>query len=229
MAGWNCALPLDPGAGWLHIVAMAILKIARMGHPILRGRAGEVPDPTAAEIARLVDDMYETMVDAEGQGLAAPQVHVPLRVVVFRMPPPKPEDEDVDEDAGARRPLRVLINPVIEPVGDEIQTVWEGCLSVPDMRGKVPRFASIRYSALTLAGEIIAAEAEGMHARVVQHECDHLDGILYPQRMEDLSTLMFETEWRHMRAAADADVEDDDEAYDEDESYDEEAELDRAS
>ena len=228
------ALALDRGAGRLHISAMAILKIARMGHPILRGRAGEVPNPAAPEIAALIDDMYETMVDAEGQGLAAPQVHVPLRLVIFRMPPPLSEDDedddgeddDGDEDARARRPLRVLINPVIEPLDDEMETGWEGCLSVPDMRGKVPRFSRIRYSALAPDGTPIDTEAEGMHARVVQHECDHLDGILYPQRMVDLSTLMFETEWKHMRAAAKAE---EDEAYDDDETEDEEAKLDRAS
>jgi peptide deformylase len=218
---------------------MAILKIARMGHPILRGVAGEVPDPTVLEIAKLIDDMYETMVDAEGQGLAAPQVHVPLRLVIFRMPLPLPDDGDGggDEDARRRRPLRVLINPVIEPVGGEMETGWEGCLSLPDLRGKVPRYSNIRYSALTPEGGTIEAEAEGMHARVVQHECDHLDGFLYPQRMEDLSTLMFESESKYSRAAAedgddgeeDEYDEDEDEAVGEDEAYDEEAELDRAS
>jgi peptide deformylase len=217
---------------------MAILKIARMGHPILRGVARDVPDPTSPEIARLIDDMFETMVDAEGQGLAAPQVHVPMRLVIFRMPPPQSEDEESgdddeddeaddksgedDEEARETRPLRVLINPVIEPLDDEMTTGWEGCLSVPDMRGKVPRFVRIRYSALTPEGGTIEAEAEGIHARVVQHECDHLDGILYPERMEDLSTLMFESEWNRARAAAD---EDDDEnvANDEDEADEEEA------
>jgi peptide deformylase len=212
---------------------MAILKIARMGHPILRGVAGEVPDPTALEIAKLIDDMYETMVDAEGQGLAAPQVHVPLRLVIFRMPPPPSDDGDRgggDEVARRRRPLRVLINPVIEPVGGEMETGWEGCLSLPDLRGKVPRYSNIRYSALTPEGGTIEGEAEGMHARVVQHECDHLDGFLYPQRMEDLSTLMFESEWKYSRVAAEDDDDDGEEdEYDEDKAYDEEAELDRAS
>jgi len=215
-----------------HIRAMAILKIARMGHPILRGVAGEVPDPTALEIAKLIDDMYETMVDAEGQGLAAPQVHVPLRLVIFRMPPPPSDDGDRgggDEDARRRRPLRVLINPVIEPVGGEMEPGWEGCLSLPDLRGKVPRYSNIRYSALTPEGGTIEAEAEGMHARVVQHECDHLDGFLYPQRMEDLSTLMFESESKYSRVAAEDDDDGEEDEYDEDKAYDEEAELDRAS
>ena len=211
---------------------MPILKIARMGHPILRGVAGEVPDPTALEIAKLIDDMYETMVDAEGQGLAAPQVHVPLRLVIFRMPPPPSDDGDrggADEDARRRRPLRVLINPVIEPVGGEMETGWEGCLSLPDLRGKVPRYSNIRYSALMPEGGTIEAEAEGMHARVVQHECDHLDGFLYPQRMEDLSTLMFESESKYSRVAAEDDDDGEEDEYDEDKAYDKEAELDRAS
>ncbi|MGE5271109.1 MAG: peptide deformylase, partial [Thiohalocapsa sp.] len=151
---------------------MALLKIARMGNPMLRARAAAVADPTAPEIRRLVDDMIETMEDAGGTGLAAPQVHVPLRLVVFFVGPERlsglPEDTEQD--------LTVLINPVIEPVGGERAFGWEGCLSVPGLRGVVPRHLRIRYRGLGLNGEAIDREAAGFHARVVQHECDHLDG-----------------------------------------------------
>jgi peptide deformylase len=165
---------------------MAILKIARMGHPVLARRADPVPDPAAPEIARLVDDMVETLADIGGRGLAAPQVHVPLRVVIFVAP------------AGGRErdELVTLINPEIEPLGPEREDGWEGCLSVPGLRGLVPRWTRIRYRAATTAGRRIDRIAEGFHARVVQHECDHLDGVLYPRRMTDLSKLVFESEMR---------------------------------
>ena len=179
---------------------MAILKIARMGHPVLRRRAQEVADPAAPEIHQLVRDMLETMEDADGAGLAAPQVHVPLRVVIFHVPPEREDPGDPDgetdvEPAGV--PLTVLINPVIEPLDDDMALDWEGCLSVPGLVGAVPRHTRIRYRADTLDGGTIERTAEGFHARVVQHECDHLDGILYPQRMTDLSLLMFREEMRH--------------------------------
>lgn len=180
---------------------MAILKIARMGHPVLRHPARPVPDPTAPEIRRLVGDMAETLADAEGAGLAAPQVHVPLRVVMFHVPAERQGDE-----ANAV-PLTVLVNPEITPVGDETDDDWEACLSVPGLTGLVPRWTSIRYSGTTPEGEIIEREADGFHARVVQHECDHLDGVLYPMRMDDLSALMFREELRHYAAAEDDDDE----------------------
>ena len=165
---------------------MAILKIARMGHPILRTRAQEAPDPTAPEIVQLVENMIETMHDANGTGLAAPQVHVPLRVVVFTVYPERNNGQGV--------PLTVLINPEIEPLSDEKEPGWEGCLSIPAMMGEVPRFTHIRYSAYDLNGERFEREAHGFHARVVQHECDHLDGVLYPQRIEDMSRFGFTEE-----------------------------------
>jgi len=176
---------------------MAILKIARMGHPVLRRRAAEVENPTAPEIRQLVKDMLETMQDADGAGLAAPQVHVPLRVVIFHVPPDR---EDADPETGELPPpvpLTVLINPVIESLTDEKELGWEGCLSVPGLVGAVPRFTRIRYHGLTPDGERVDRTAEGFHARVAQHECDHLDGVLYPQRMTDLSLLMFREEMRH--------------------------------
>ena len=165
---------------------MAILKIARMGHPRLMGVAAPVMDPTAPEIHALVADMIETMVDADGAGLAAPQVHVPLRVVIFHAPPERNKDDA--EDAGEGEALTILINPEIEPLSEDMAEEFEGCLSLPGMRGRVPRHTHIRYRAMGLDGKPIEREAFGFHARVVQHECDHLDGILYPMRMTDLAS-----------------------------------------
>ncbi len=180
---------------------MAILKIARMGHPVLRMTARAVDDPTAPEVRRLVRDMIETMDDAEGTGLAAPQVHVPLRVVVFYVTLARAEKEMADREVETpveSVPLTVLVNPRVEPISQETHLGWEACLSVPDLMGEVPRYTAVRYSGLTLEGEEIRREAHGFHARVVQHECDHLDGILYPRRMTDLSRLIFASEMRHM-------------------------------
>ena len=171
---------------------MAILKIARMGHPVLRQPAERVSDPTAPEIRRLVSDMLETLADVGGIGLAAPQVHVPQRVVLFEVPA-----ERADREGGEAIPLTVLVNPEIEPLGPETALGWEACLSVPGLTGAVPRHTRIRYRGATLAGEWVERVAEGFHARVVQHECDHLDGILYPMRMTDLSLLAFTEELRH--------------------------------
>lgn len=177
---------------------MAILKIARMGHPVLARRAEPVPDPTAPQIRQLVGDMVATMIDANGAGLAAPQVHVPLRVVVFQAPPERAEDDLSDEERfDHTAPLTVLINPQIEILGDEKEGGWEGCLSVPGMRGFVERASHLRYSGVDHEGNKIERVAKGFHARVVQHEVDHLDGVLYPQRMGDLSKLIFESEVRH--------------------------------
>ncbi len=162
---------------------MAILKIARMGHPVLQARAAPVDDPTAPDIRRLIADMVETMHDADGAGLAAPQVHVSRRVVVFESPRARDPDN--------AQALTVLINPVIEPLTDETDLGWEGCLSVPGMMGLVPRVTRIRYRAHDHQGNLVEREAEGFHARVVQHECDHLDGILYPMRMTDMSKFGF--------------------------------------
>jgi len=169
---------------------MAILKIARMGHPVLRGIAQPVANPTAPEIRRLVTDMVETLDDIGGAGLAAPQVHVPRRVVIFRVPDERVtgRPDDLPQD------LLALVNPVITPLGEGQELGWEGCLSVPGLRGAVPRWARIRYRGVTPEGEAVDRTVAGFHARVVQHECDHLDGILYPQRMSDLSLLVFNEE-----------------------------------
>ena len=177
---------------------MAILKIAKMGHPVLAKVAQPVASPGAPEIRRLVSDMVETMIDANGAGLAAPQVHVPLRVVVFQAPdgradPGLAEDERFDHTA----PLTVLVNPEIEIVSGAREGGWEGCLSVPGLRGFVERPFHIRYRGFDLDGNVVARTAKGFHARVVQHEVDHLDGRLYPSRMSDLSKLIFESESKH--------------------------------
>jgi peptide deformylase len=166
---------------------MALLKIARMGNPVLRAPAATVEDPQASWVRRLIDDMIETMEDAGGTGLAAPQVHQPWRIVVFFV-----SGERLTELPGdVAQDLTALINPAVELVGRERAFGWEGCLSVPGLRGVVPRHLRIRYRAIGLDGEMIERDAEGFHARVVQHECDHLDGVLYPQRMVDQRHLFF--------------------------------------
>jgi peptide deformylase len=171
---------------------MAILKIARMGHPILGRRAEEIDDPFAPEVRRLLADMLDTLADADGSGLAAPQVHVAKRLVLFRA------GEEPGKDAV---PLTVLFNPVIEPLSDEVEPGWEACLSLPGMMGEVPRHAQIRYSGLDINGDNLTRLASGFHARVVQHECDHLDGILYPMRMTDVSRFGFADEMRALARA----------------------------
>ena len=179
---------------------MAILKIARMGHPVLRRVADPVADPAALEIRRLVADMLETLEDIGGIGLAAPQVHVSRRVVIFEVPAERAarDGNGADPTAGTGGvPMTVLINPEIEPVADDKALGWEACLSVPGLTGAVPRWTRIRYRGFGIKGERIEREASGFHARVVQHECDHLDGVLYPQRMTDLSLLAFAEELRH--------------------------------
>lgn len=165
-----------------------------MGHPILRTRATDVPDPTAPEVARLVDAMIETMEDADGTGLAAPQVHMPWRIVVYKVEADRAaaedhEEEEEGEDGGV--PLTVLVNPVVTPVGEETNLGFEACLSVPGMAGVVRRFNKVHVTYQTLTGEEISFDAEGFHARVIQHECDHLDGVLYPSRIEDMAQFGF--------------------------------------
>ena len=182
---------------------MAILKIARMGHPVLKRVAQPIDDPGAPEVRRLVNDMLDTLEDAGGTGLAAPQVHVPRRLVLFYVSTERAQREsgrengrEDGEDEAEEVPLTVLVNPTIEPLSEEIVVSWESCLSMPDLAGRVPRYKAVRYRGLDLRGEEIVREARGFHARVVQHECDHLDGVLYPQRMTDLSTLTFASELR---------------------------------
>jgi peptide deformylase len=174
------------------MVDMAILKIARMGHPVLVRPAQPVDDPRIEPVQRLIADMTETVLDAEGIGLAAPQVHFSLRVILFF-------DADERNEVAGRQPI-VLLNPEIEPLDPTLEPGWEGCLSIPGLRGVVPRYARIGYRGLLPDGRTVEREAHGLHARVVQHEVDHLDGVLYPMRMPDLRQLTFETELKHFVA-----------------------------
>jgi peptide deformylase len=169
---------------------MSILKIARMGHPVLRAIARPIVDPTAPEIRRLAEDMIETVNDVRGAGLAAPQIHVSQRLVVFKVTPERSTGLAGDDPIA----MSVIVNPVLEPVGDECNLDWEGCLSIPGLRGAVPRYTHIRYTGFDLDGNAIDRTVAGFHARVLQHECDHLDGVLYPERMTDLSLLCFTEE-----------------------------------
>lgn len=164
---------------------MAVLKVARLGHPVLRAGAKPLTAEEVAsrDIQRLIDDMVETMRDYNGVGLAAVQVHVAIQIAVLEVNdnPRYPEKPAV--------PLAVLINPRIEPLSHETEEDWEGCLSVPDLRGKVPRHAKIRVRALNHDGAELDFVATGFHARVIQHEFDHLNGKVYLDRMNGLSTL----------------------------------------
>jgi peptide deformylase len=169
---------------------MAILKIARMGHPVLLRRCDPVPDPGAPEIRRLVADMIETMEDAPGVGLAAPQVFQPLRLFVFRVPGDRSGVDPADSPVGNG----VLINPELELIGDDRVLGWEGCLSIPGMRAAIPRAQRVRYRGVDCDGNVVTREVSGFHARVVQHENDHLDGILYTMRVTDFSLFGFNEE-----------------------------------
>jgi peptide deformylase len=174
---------------------MSILPIIRAGHPVLRSRSAAVSDPTDPAIRQLAVDLAETLEQSGGVGLAAPQIAVPLRVVLFYVPGNRVTD--LADDGPQERTL--LINPVIEPLDPELVEGWEGCLSLPGLCGMVPRFARIRYHGLDQDGKAIDRVAAGFHARVVQHECDHLDGVLYPARMRDLGSLGFAEEYAALR------------------------------
>jgi peptide deformylase len=162
-----------------------IREVLKMGDSRLLRRSAKIEAFDTPQLRALLDDMRDTMAHLNGAGLAAPQIGVPLRLVIFgvRANPRYPDAEEV--------PDTVLINPVLEPVGGEMEDGWEGCLSVPGLRGVVPRYRRLRYRGFDERGEPIDRTVDGFHARVVQHECDHLDGILYPMRMTDLSRLGF--------------------------------------
>ena len=164
---------------------MAIREVLRMGHPVLRQVAKPVERFDTPELERLLADMTDTMAHEDGAGLAAPQIGESVRVVIFGVSanPRYPDAEEV--------PFTVLVNPVIEFLTEETEEGWEGCLSVPGLRGVVPRRTRIRYRGFDASGRPIDRVADGFHARVVQHECDHLDGILYPMRMPDMSLFGF--------------------------------------
>ncbi len=165
---------------------MAVREILKMGDPRLFEVSNPVAESEICNLENLVRDMIDTMHAAEGAGLAAPQIGVMKRVVIFGF-----ESNDRYPDAGCV-PFTVLINPELEFLDDEIQYGWEGCLSVPGMRGLVSRALNLRYRGLALDGSSIDRTVDGFHARVVQHECDHLDGILYPMRIEDMRNFGFE-------------------------------------
>ncbi len=170
---------------------MAILKVARLGHPVLRKQAAPVPvkEIRSAEVQRLIDDMIETMREYNGAGLAAPQVHTLRQICVIEV------NENPRYPDAAAIPLTVLLNPVVTPLTDEMDDGWEGCLSVPDMRGVVPRHTAVRLEAYDRDGGRINLIAKEFFARVIQHETDHLQGIVYLDRMRDLSTLSHLSEW----------------------------------
>jgi peptide deformylase len=169
---------------------MAILKVARLGHPILR-KVAEPVSPEAIRspvIQQLVDDLIETMDEYDGAGLAAPQVHVSLQVVVFGV-----ESNPRYPDAPSI-PLTVLVNPKVRAATEKMEEDWEGCLSLPDLRGKVPRFTRVEVDAYDRNGKKVRFVAEDFHARVVQHECDHLFGKVFVDRMRSMDSLTFNRE-----------------------------------
>ena len=165
---------------------MAVRPVLKMGHPLLARVAPPVERFGTRELRDLVVDLDDTMRALNGAGLAAPQIGVPLRVVLFEVDanPRYPHVEPV--------PYTVLVNPELTPLGDETEEAWEGCLSVPGLRGLVPRYRSLRYRGHDVEGQPIDRTVHGFHARVVQHEVDHLDGILYPMRLRDLRHLGYE-------------------------------------
>tara|TARA_Y100001970_G_scaffold290399_1_gene424010 strand:+ start:10088 stop:10615 length:528 start_codon:yes stop_codon:yes gene_type:complete len=153
---------------------VSILKIAKLGHPVLLKKTNEINNLNDLDIKRIVYDMSETMLDANGIGLAGPQVHLSHRIFIYRNP-------DIEETEKIN--ISVLINPKIQKLSDEMEDDWEGCLSIPGMSGLVRRFKKIKYTALDLKGNNVSGEVEGLHARIIQHEMDHLNGILYTSRL----------------------------------------------
>ena len=169
---------------------MAILKVARLGHPVLRRPARAVPAEVLgqADFQRFIDDMVVTMREYQGVGLAAVQVHEPIQVAVLEVA------DNARYPGKEAVPLSILINPEIVPLDDEMEEDWEGCLSIPEIRGRVPRYRRLRVTALDRDGKALVFVAEDFHARVIQHEVDHLRGHVYMDRMPDLTTLTYLTE-----------------------------------
>ncbi|HEU4369435.1 MAG TPA: peptide deformylase [Methylomirabilota bacterium] len=170
---------------------MAILKVARLGHPVLREKAVAVPvgDIRSAGVQRLIDDMVETMREYSGAGLAANQVHRPVQIAVIEV------DGNPRYPDAAGIPLTVVINPVVTPLAEEMEEGWEGCLSVPDMRGMVPRHTAVQLECYDREANRVSLVAKDFFARVIQHETDHLNGIVYLDRMRNLQTLSHIAEW----------------------------------
>ena len=165
---------------------MSILKIAKIGHPILLKKTKEVKEIGSDNIKKIVYDMSETMLDIKGIGLAAPQVHINKRVLIFQNPDIEKENNKIE--------ITALINPTIEKITEKTNDAWEGCLSIPGMLGLVRRYSKIKYSGYDLEGNIISKKAEDSHARIVQHEFDHLNGILYTRRLAHKDAFGFEDE-----------------------------------
>lgn len=164
---------------------MSILKIARLGHPILLQKAKIVEDITSNKTKKIIQDMTETMLDAKGIGLSAPQIHINRQIIIFRVP---------EEDDEKKIKITALINPGLTKITDKTENEWEGCLSIPGMLGLVKRFSIIQYEGSDMRGNIIQKKAEGLHARIVQHEYDHLQGILYTSRLVDNSAFGYAEE-----------------------------------
>ena len=175
-----------------YIYIVSILKTAKLGHPVLLKKCTEIKDFGTDRIRNIVYDMSETMIEYNGIGLAAPQVHLSKRIIIFRNP------DNADEE---KIQITPLINPVFRPLSDDQEDDWEGCLSIPGMQGLVRRYKKIYYYGFDIDGNKIENNAEGLHARVVQHEIDHLDGILYTNRLSDKKAFGFEKEivkfWRN--------------------------------
>ena len=186
---------------------MAILKVARMGHPVLRAKALPVPENQilTPQVQRLIDDMFETMREYSGIGLAAPQVHQSVRIFVAGLRESSLGQAIADD---GEMPFLALINPEISLVGESDDEGWEGCLSIPDIRGLVPRAASVRVQAFDRSGKRISFTASGLPARVIQHENDHLDGVLFFDRMASFESLTFMDEYRRFWTEPDSDGED---------------------
>lgn len=181
---------------------MPVCPIVRLGHPALRTPAeplapGRIRDP---EVQELIDDMIETMADERGVGLAAPQLGVELQVFVYEAGP--------RADGEPAIPLHIVINPMITPLSRELVYDWEGCLSIPDLRGLVPRHPKVRVQGLDRDGRPVDYMADGYEARIVQHEYDHLNGVVFLDRMRDLKTLGYTDEWEHYIAAESTETED---------------------
>ncbi len=171
----------------LEEVGVALLKIAQLGHPVLRAQVSELPESAVGteDVERLIDDLVETMRDSDGVGLAAPQVHAMMRVFAIEIP---------DSIGSEQAEILVVINPVVTPISDTRRTGWEGCLSLLDLRGLVTRYAEVRLTGISRRGGRVDIALDGSAAVVAQHECDHLDGILFVDRMDDMTSLSFEAE-----------------------------------
>ena len=164
---------------------MSILKIAKLGHPVLLKKTKKITEFSSDSLKKIIYDMSETMIDYKGIGLAAPQVHLSKKIIIFRNP-------DIEEKSKIH--ITPLINPIFEPLSEEKEDDWEGCLSIPGMQGLVRRYKKISYSGYDIDGNKITNNVEGLHARVIQHEVDHLNGVLYTERLADKKAFGFERE-----------------------------------